>query len=213
MATTPNGRRAFQNRATAGGGAASAHSDPGAIALPLWVKVGRKGGTFTGYYSKDGKSWTISPPDGVTTPLSNSSNPQQITMDSDVYVGLAVTSHNVAVPAVARFSDVSTPGAVSGQWQVKAIGAEQPANDPAPLYVALEDSAGHVGTVTHTDPGAVLTTDWQQWAIPLTAFGPVNPASVSKMSIGVGSPNSATPGGAGRIYIDDIGFGHPLSSE
>jgi Tol biopolymer transport system component len=213
MTPTPEGRRAFQNRSTGGGTAKSAHSDLGVICLPLWLKVERKGSNFTGYYSQDGKNWTLCQPDATATPLSDSTNPSRIMMTDDVYIGLAVTSHNVSMPAIAEFSDVSFTGAVTGDWQVEAIGVEQPSNDPAPLYVAIEDDAGKVKTITHPDPAAVLAIAWQQWLIPLsdlTSAG-VRLTSVKKMSIGIGDPSHPTAGGAGVIYIDDIGVGHPLS--
>jgi hypothetical protein len=90
---------------------------------------------------------------------------------------------------------------------------EQPKNDPAPLYVAIEDNTGNVQSLTHPDPTAVLAIDWQQWMIPLSEFKGVNLAAVKKMSIGIGDRARPTAGGSGLIYIDDIGFGYPLSSE
>jgi|GEM_PF-393432 len=215
MTPTPEGRRAFQNRSTGGGTAKSAHSDLGVIRLPLWVKVERKGSNFTGYYSQDGKNWTLCQPDATVNPLSDSTNPARITMTDDVYIGLAVTSHNIAMPAIAEFSDVSFTGAVTGDWQVEAIGVEQPSNDPAPLYVAIEDDAGKVKTITHPDPTAVQTLEWRQWLIPFRDFtsAGVSLSRVKRMSIGVGDPGNPIPGGAGVIYIDDIGVGHPLSTE
>jgi hypothetical protein len=80
MTPTPDGLRAFQNRTTFGADATSAHSNPGAVTLPLWVKVERKGSSFTGYYSLDGQSWIVSPPDGA---VSNSVNPARIIMTAD----------------------------------------------------------------------------------------------------------------------------------
>jgi hypothetical protein len=79
-------------------------------------------------------------------------------------------------------------------------------NDVEPLYVVIEDSAGHVATVTHPDADAVLATEWQKWHIPLAdlqAAG-VDVASVAKMIIGVGNRDNPEPGGEGLIYIDDI---------
>ncbi len=210
MFPTPDGLRAFQNRAAFGGNATTVHSNPGAVTLPLWIKVERKGSNFTGYYSLDGQNWIVSPPDAAS---SDSVNPVRIVMNADTCIGLAVTSHNVAMPAIAEFSDVSFTGAVTGDWQVEAIGAKQPSNDPAPLYVAIEDDAGKVKTITHPDPAAVLAIAWQQWLIPLsdlTSAG-VGLTSVKKMTIGVGDRGNPIPGGAGVIYIDDIGVGHPLS--
>jgi hypothetical protein len=81
-----------------------------------------------------------------------------------------------------------------------------PNNGRDNLYVAIEDSAGQIAVVTHPDANAVLTTEWQEWLIPLPdlkAAG-VNVAAVKKMYIGVGDRDNPQPGGTGRIYIDDI---------
>jgi len=83
-------------------------------------------------------------------------------------------------------------------------------NAPDTLYVALEDSAGHLAVVRHEDSDALAIADWQEWNIPLSAFSGVNLASVKKMVIGVGDPDNPTSSGAGLIYIDDIQFGHAL---
>jgi hypothetical protein len=208
MFPTPGGKRAFQNRTIIGGNAQSANSDFGAIALPLWVKVERKGGNFTGYYSQDGQNWIVQP-DTENTASDRSPNPVRITMMGDVYIGLAVTSHNVSMPTIAEFSDVSFTGTVTGSWQVAAIGVAQPSNDPAPLYIAVEDGAGQMKSVTHPDPAAVQAIDWQKWMIPFSDLAGVNLTTVKKLTIGVGDRNKAAPGGKGVIYIDDIGVGHP----
>jgi hypothetical protein len=58
---------------------------------------------------------------------------------------------------------------------------------------------------------------WTQWKIPLTDLSGVNVAAVKKLTIGVGDPaNPQAPDaqqpsglGAGMLYLDDIGFGHP----
>jgi len=147
--------------------AISVHSNAGAVTFPLWVKVERKGNNFTGYYLQDGQNWAVSTPDDAT---SNSTNPVRVLLTGEVYIGLAVTSHNLSMPTIAEFSNVSFTGEVTGQWQVEAIGVEQPSNDLAPLYVTVEDDAGHSKAVTHPDPAAVQTIDWQPWMIPLSEF-------------------------------------------
>jgi Concanavalin A-like lectin/glucanases superfamily/F5/8 type C domain len=84
-------------------------------------------------------------------------------------------------------------------------------NDPGTLYVALEDSAGHVAVVTYPDE-AVLTSDvWEKWVIPLSEFGGVNLANVTTVYVGVGDRNSPSANGSGVIFIDDIGVGHSAS--
>jgi len=82
-----------------------------------------------------------------------------------------------------------------------------PANAAEPLYVALEDNAGHIKVVTHFLPDAVREAAWQQWGIGLKGLSAagVNVAAVKKIYIGLGNRTSPTPGGTGKIYIDDIG--------
>ncbi len=85
------------------------------------------------------------------------------------------------------------------------------ANSPQPLYVTLEDSSGHAATVSRTDPDAILSTEWQAWQIALGEFGGVNLSRIEKMVVGVGSKASPKAGGAGTVYIDDIGYGRPVA--
>ncbi len=79
-------------------------------------------------------------------------------------------------------------------------------NAPAPLYIAVEDSAGHVAIVTHADSATATAKDWAEWKIPLSdlANAKVTLTAVKKMCIGVGSRNAAAAGGAGVVFIDDI---------
>ncbi len=208
MFPTPDGRRAFQNRTLTGGSAYSAHSNTGAITFPLWVKVERKGSQFTASYSTDGKTWTVQPAN-ENTGGDRSPNPQTITMGSTVYIGMAVASNNAAAGAcTGQFSDVVTTGSVSGQWVVADVGPN-PANDPAGLYVTITDKAGKSKTVVHPDAAATTLSKWTQWQIALADLAGVNLAAVKKLTIGVGDKANPKAGGAGKLYIDDIGFGKP----
>jgi hypothetical protein len=204
MFPTPDRRRAFQNRPTAGGGAVSAHSATGAFtAFPFWVRVERKGNLITAYYSTDGTTWTRQP-DTENTGADRSLNPQMITMGSSVLVGLAVASNNFgARTASGEFSDVTTTGAVSGSWQLVDVGTKY-SNDLDKLYVVVEDSAGKNAAAVHADPAAVGLTAWTEWKIPLSSLTGVNLAKVKKLYIGVGDRKATAPGGTGRIYLDDI---------
>ncbi len=80
----------------------------------------------------------------------------------------------------------------------------QMGNDAAVLYVALQDSAGKSSAVDYDDDTAVESGTWLRWSIPLSRFSGVNPARIKKMYIGVGDRTQSTPGGLGRIYIDDL---------
>jgi hypothetical protein len=78
------------------------------------------------------------------------------------------------------------------------------ANSPEPLYVAVEDSNGKIGTVVQSDAKVVTTGAWTEWKIPLSRFAGVDMARVKAMHIGLGNKASPALGGAGVIYVDDI---------
>ncbi len=59
-----------------------------------WIRLKRTGSEFTGYYSADGKIWKT-----FTT--------FNMELSKKVYLGLAVTSHNVKASATAVFKDIS----------------------------------------------------------------------------------------------------------
>ncbi|HPY50739.1 MAG TPA: hypothetical protein PK316_22030, partial [Sedimentisphaerales bacterium] len=86
-------------------------------------------------------------------------------------------------------------------------------NSAQTLYITLEDRAGHTATVSNANPDAVVAAEWQPWQIALSEFGGVDPASVEKMTIGVGNRTSPVAGGTGTVYIDDIGFGRPVAAQ
>jgi concanavalin A-like lectin/glucanase superfamily protein len=91
--------------------------------------------------------------------------------------------------------------------------ADVPGNDPAPLYVAVEDGGGQVQVVTHPDPEATVLTDWQAWEIPFSDLSGVSLTNVRTIYIGVGDRDNPAAGGAGLIFIDDIQVGHPGLSD
>jgi regulation of enolase protein 1 (concanavalin A-like superfamily) len=83
---------AFQWRATTGG---TSKSISGSLsAPPRWVRLVRSGDTFTGYESPDGSTW-----------IQVSS--QTISMAANVFVGLAVTSHNTSATTTAQIDSVT----------------------------------------------------------------------------------------------------------
>ncbi len=199
MAVTPGSSHglAFQYRDKSG----SSHSEHGVdnVKAPYWVRLVRRGDELTGYHSPDGVTWTMKDSSGVEA---DATNPVTIEMGPNVYIGLAVTSHQANVMCRSVFSDVSSSGGAAGQWMSQDI----PSNAAEPLYVALEDSAGHIKVVTHPDPNAVQFDNWQEWSIDLREFSNarVNLVNVKKMYIGVGDRDNPQCGGTGKIYIDDI---------
>jgi hypothetical protein len=190
VVVTPGNGVSFQRRLLAGGSSEDT-TLPGPQA-PYWVRLTRTGDTLAAAHSLTGVDpWADL--GTVTLPMSAS-----------VYIGLAVTSHNPDAVAVARFCPVAMTEDVTGPWHIADIGVAQPGNVPCPLYISVEDTAGHHAVALHPDPSVMVSDDWQKWCIPLDAFTGVNPAHLKKVAIGVGDPLDPSPGCAGWIYIDDI---------
>jgi hypothetical protein len=203
MPITPGGSSAgngasFQRRLTANGASTNDDNTAPAVAAPYWVKVERKGNSFTGSISPDGKTWK------------QLGTAQTITMTNPVLIGLALCSHDATLTTTATFSNVATTGTVSGSWQAAAIGMAMPTNTPACLYCVVEDKAGKSRMVVNANPSATTTTAWTDWRIPLSDLTGVNLTTVKKLTLGVGDKTSPKAGAAGMMYFDDIGFGHPL---
>jgi regulation of enolase protein 1 (concanavalin A-like superfamily) len=88
-----DGKIAYARRSNTGG-SVTAGTSGGAVALPYWVRVVRVGNTITSYKSANGVSWS----------KVNSAN---ITMASQITIGLAVTSASNAATATVTFDNVT----------------------------------------------------------------------------------------------------------
>lgn len=86
-----NGVR-FQYRQSEGGNTTDRNG--GGASAPVWVRLERSGDTITAYRSNNGSSWT-------------QINSRTIDMSNQVYVGMAVTSHNDGTLSTAVFSNFS----------------------------------------------------------------------------------------------------------
>ena len=201
---TPGNGCRFQARIATGADATSDTSvvstEQTAVTSPYWVKLERDiGGNFRAYYSANGSAWT-----------SMTWNPQYITMSSNVYVGLAVTSHNNSATCEVKFSNVRVTGTAGPQWISQDIGIAS--NDAEPLYVALSNTAGAPAVVYHDDPDAATIDTWTEWVIPLQAFADqgINLTNVDRIAIGLGTRGNMTvPGGSGKMFFDDIRLYRP----
>jgi len=202
VVVTPGNGVALQNRPTMN--QASLSVNEAGLTAPYWVRLTRTGDSLKAERSADGITWVSITANAAASTLT-------ISMASDVYIGLALVSNNAgASPTSAQFANVSTTGNVTGSWQTADIGGGQrTSNDPAPMYVRVEDSAGKSATVTSSDDELVLGLTWRAWTIPYSALSGVNLGRVEKMVIGVGSKTAPKAGGSGLVYIDDVGFGSP----
>jgi len=198
-AITPANGVAAQGRPSTGG--TSFNTNQTGIVAPYWVKLERNiSGNFTISHSANGSTWQQ-----VT-----GATPQNIPMGSNVYIGLALTSHDAALTCQAVFSNVTTTGTVSGQWANQDIGILS--NAPEPLYVAVSNSTGNPAVVVHDDPAAAQINTWTEWVIPLQAFADrgIVLTNVDRIAIGLGTKGNMTiAGGSGKIFIDDIRLYRP----
>jgi hypothetical protein len=190
LITPANGVR-FQYRNTAG--AITERDFVEGITAPQWVKLERtSGGLIRAFYSADGVTWTLL-------------NIKIVSMNAPMYIGLAVTSHNVDATCEAKFSKVSFPDtSVVPQWTDQDVGMRS--NEAEPMYVTVRDGSGTAATVYHDDPDAALIDAWTQWTIDLKKFSDAGIVltDVSKLAIGFGGADNPQPGGSGLVYFDDI---------
>jgi len=185
--TPENGVR-FQYRNTAGD--VTDRQFVEGITAPYWVKLERtSGGLVRAYYSADGTTW-------------ERFNLIQVTMNTPMYIGLAVTSHEAVLTCEAKFSNVSFPNMnVDMEWTDQDIGMLS--NEPESMYVILDGSA----KIYHDDPNATLIDTWTEWIIPLQEFAyeGIDLTGVNTIGIGFGDKdNPQQNGGSGTMYFDDI---------
>jgi hypothetical protein len=176
------------------GGTTDREFDPNIIA-PRWLRLERSaGGLIRAYQSPDGTQW-------------RQYTLRTATMTMPIYIGLAVTSHDTALTAEGRFSNVQFPNnaALTAQaWKDRDIGIKS--NEIEPLYVVVNGKV-----VYNEDPNAVLINQWTEWSIPLKKFTDlgVNLTRVSSFGIGLGNKSNTQASGEGTIFIDDIRIYRP----
>ncbi len=181
---------------TAYAGTAAQDATSGATA-PQWLRLVRSGSTLTGYSSPDGVNWTET---GAET----------ISMNTDVYVGLALTSHDTAAAATAVFSNVSvvsnqtlttvavvpTPGNLTaGQpQQLFAVGYDQnglPMSTQPTVTWALASGGGTLTAAgVYTPPATGTLATVTATAGSLSATGTVAVVQSPWTSVDVGTVNA-----------------------
>ena len=101
------GGMAFQGRFQAAGNNSSSLHGTITASPPRWIRLARQGNTITGYHSTDGVTWVL-----FTGNADNAggtiTNPIDVTMATDVYIGLFVTSHAAGEVRTYTFDNVST---------------------------------------------------------------------------------------------------------
>jgi hypothetical protein len=190
---TPGNGVVAEYRPAAGQANVGAAAQETGITAPHWVRLERDlAGNFSASHSTNGSTWQP-----LGTPVS-------IQMNANLYVGLALTSHNAALTCEAVFSNVTITGNVTGAWMSQDVGIQS--NSPDPMYVAIANTTGQPAVVYHENPNAAQIDTWTEWNIDLKEFEDkgVNLTDVDKIFLGFGNRNNPQLGGSGKMYFDDI---------
>ena len=204
LPVTPQNGVVFQARTATGGSSTTITYGP-KVAAPYWVRLVRAGNIINAYASADGVTWTSL---GQTT----------INMTSQVYVGLAVTSHNNGTLSTVLFDNVTVGSTVSPPPQGLTVPTGLVASNVTASSVSLswnastDDGGPGVGGYyvyrngNTTTPIATVTTGTTfsdtglnaatTYTYQVAAFDKSTPAIVSTPSSalsvttqGVGAPN------------------------
>jgi RHS repeat-associated protein len=136
-------------------GATSTYQTGGSPTLPYWVKLVRSAGTFSGYISPDGVTWTQV---GTT---------QAITMAQNVYIGFAVSSDTNSSLATATYGSVTvTPGATPNVSSLSPYSGG--VGTPVTIYGTDFGSTQGTSTVTFNGSSAASITNWTSSQITAT---------------------------------------------
>jgi hypothetical protein len=133
---------AFQGRFQAAGSNSSSLHGTVTASPPYWVKMTREGDTITGYHSADGVSWTLFA-GGADNAGGTITNPIDVTMASDVYIGLFVTAHAAGEVRTYTFDNVTVGLPVIAYGPSPGNGALH-----ADTWASMSWNAGHTA-VSH----------------------------------------------------------------
>ncbi|MGA9450053.1 MAG: PKD domain-containing protein, partial [Verrucomicrobiia bacterium] len=126
----------FQWRSSEGG--SSSDSQDSGITAPVWLKLVRSSGTFTGFYSMNGSSWV-------------QVSSQTVAMNNTVLAGFDVTAHNNSALNTATFTNFTLTNIPSAPY------ASTPVVSPSSVI-----SLGSTVTITSSATGGQpLSYQWQ----------------------------------------------------
>lgn len=163
----PNGTVWTLYRSTTNGGTTTInHGNIGSWSL--WLRIIRSGDTFTTYYSTNGTSWN----------LLQSVN---LTLNTQIYAGLAVSSANNGVLATDTFSNVLVDSWGSGIPTPTNTPTLRPTNTPTST-----NTPTHSPTPTHTPTNTATPTN--------TPTATNTPVPIPSLEISKSGPSSAAPG-------------------
>ena len=124
---------------------------------------------------------------------------------------IPMTYDNTAQP---YYSEIERTWTTAQDWTIHGVDTlslhvhGQSDNDPAVLYVVVEDSAGSSAIARYVND-TTNATEWVEWNIPLSDFAGVKLTTVKRVSIGLGDREAPAPGGKGLVFVDDLWLTRP----
>ncbi len=152
----------YYARTTAGGTASYVGTAAGTMP-PYWLRMVRSGSTLSSYASPDGVNWTL---------VGN----QTVSMATNVYVGLVVSSGDASSLATATFDNVSVSSSAT----------------PAPAVTGVSATTGSIGSVVAITGGNFGAA--QGGSVVTLNAAPVTVNSWSDTSISITIPSGSTSG-------------------
>jgi type II secretory pathway pseudopilin PulG len=150
MVVTPGSGNAFQRRTSTSGNSTTTAGS--AVTAPYWVKLTRVGNNLTSYESSNGSIWTQVGTDTVS-------------MATDVYIGLCVTSHNDGILCTAAFDNISisevtwsynTFNEAKGSADVTSLAVSRPTVTAGNLLIAAVATDGDTSSTITAPSGWTL---------------------------------------------------------
>jgi regulation of enolase protein 1 (concanavalin A-like superfamily) len=136
---------AFQERRGEGG--ISTHVTSPLAYAPVWLRLVRRGNTFTAYYRYlHEQGWRLAVADGDT-----------VTMPETIYVGMAVTSHQAGTLATATFDSVRSEYVAWSGTDIGPVGAAGSVIDRG-SYVSIDASGADIWNTS--DAFHFLNREW-----------------------------------------------------
>jgi len=170
----------FNARTTTGGSTAFQYTSFVNPTFPYWVKLSRSGNTFTGYVSADGTYWT------------QIGTSQVITMATNVFIGMAVSSQSIGSLVTASFDSV----AISSDLLVP------------PTITGVSATTGSIGSQVSIYGTGFGTS--QGGSVVLLNGSPVTIGSWTPTAIGITIPTGATSGYLEVLLAPSMNSSNPV---
>jgi RHS repeat-associated protein len=137
-------------------GAVTTSFSGSSVTLPIWLKLVRTGSTFSGYASTDGFNWTQ-----IRTS-------QTITMASNVYIGLGVSSGSTSALATATFDNVSINSSASAAPTISSLSATTGSIGNHVVITGSGFGALQSSSIVYLNGATVPVTSWGSTSITIT---------------------------------------------